>query len=177
MHDTDAPTTEQPSPEPVFDRLTELGIPFETVTHPPVFTVEEAKRLRGELPGGHCKSLFLRDKKKRTWLVVALEDTPIDLRQLAGQLGANRLSFGSAARLWEMLGVIPGSVTPFALLNDPERAVTPVLDVRMMRETLVHYHPLRNDMTTALSPPDLDRFIRSTGHQRLLLDVAAGSAD
>ena len=96
------------SPQQLFARLAELGIAHRTVEHPPVFTVEEAKALRGNLPGHHIKNLFLRNKKEEMWLVVALEDRTIDLKRLGGTLGAGRLSFGSPERLAKYLGVEPG---------------------------------------------------------------------
>src|SRR5712691_2875375 len=110
-----------------FARLDALGIAHHTYTHPPVFTVAEAKSLRGTLPGGHCKSLFLKDKKAGLWLVVALEECRVDLKALADRLGAPRFSFGSAELLHEALGVRPGSVTPFAAINDTGRRVAVVL--------------------------------------------------
>ena len=110
------------SPDQLFAYLDSLGIKHATVTHPPVFTVEQAKRLRGELPGGHTKNLFLRDKKHAIYMVVALESAEIDLKSLHRQLGANgRFSFGSSDLLREVWGVEPGSVTPFGAINDTRR--------------------------------------------------------
>ena len=106
------------TPEQLFAWLDALGIPHRTYAHPPVFTVAESAALRGSLPGGHCKSLFLKDRKGGLWLVVALEERRIDLKLLADSLGAPRFSFGSPELLREVLGVAPGSVTPFALAND-----------------------------------------------------------
>ena len=108
------------SPEQLIAYLDGLGIPTTTHTHPPVFTVEEAQALRGTLPGGHCKNLFLKDKKGRLWLVVALEDSKVDLKTLDKRIGSARLSFGNGDLLWEVLGVRPGSVTPFAVINDTD---------------------------------------------------------
>src|SRR6185369_11568476 len=115
-------------PQQLFARLATLGIDQRTVEHPPVFTVEEAKALRGNLPGHHIKNLFLRNKKEEMWLVVALEDRAIDLKRLGEVLGAGRLSFGSAERLKRYLGVEPGSVTPLALVNDSGHSVRLALD-------------------------------------------------
>src|SRR3954468_15052790 len=115
-------------PQQLFAKLEALGIAQHTVEHPPVFTVEEAKALRGNLPGHHIKNLFLRNKKEQMWLVVALEDRAIDLKRLGEALGAGRLSFGSPERLQKYLGVEPGSVTPFAVINDTGHQVTLVLD-------------------------------------------------
>ena len=113
------------TPQDLFARLDRLGIAHTTHPHPPLFTVEESKRLRGALPGGHCKNLFLRDKKRNLFLLVALEDRPIDLKSLRHALGAaGNLSFGSPETLMEVLGVAPGAVTPFALINDRDRRAT-----------------------------------------------------
>ncbi len=159
------------TPEELFARLDELGIVTRTVEHPPVFTVEESRRLCGDLPGGHCKCLFLRDKNRSLWLVVALEHRLIDLKELRRELGARKnLSFGSAELLGDVLGVTPGAVTPFALFNDRERRVTVVLDKGMLEVDPLNYHPLTNDRTTAISPADLVKFIQSCGQETVLLD-------
>jgi Ala-tRNA(Pro) deacylase len=160
------------TPENLFARLDALGIAHMTYSHPPVFTVAEAASLRGRLPGGHCKSLFLKDKKGGFWLAVMLEDRRVDLRRLAARLGAPRFSFGGAADLFAILGVIPGSVTPFALVNDTGCRVTPVLDAAMLECDPVNYHPLRNDRTTAIAAADLLRFIAACGHRPQIVDFA-----
>jgi len=157
-------------PQQLFARLDQLGIAHRTVEHPPVFTVEEAKALRGNLPGHHIKNLFLRNKKEEMWLVVALEDRTIDLKRLGEVLGAGRLSFGSADRLKRYLGVEPGSVTPLSLANEEARAVRLVLDRGMADGGPVNAHPLVNTMTTALAPADLLRFFEATGHTPRWLD-------
>ena len=151
-------------------RLDALGIRTRTVTHPPVFTVAEAKALRGTLPGGHCKSLFLKDKRHH-WLVVALEDRRIDLKALRPALGAGNLSFASPERLVAVLGVAPGSVTPLALINATgEASLTVVLDLGMLGHDPLNYHPLANDATTAIAPGDLVRFTRACGFEPLAID-------
>ena len=157
-------------PQQLFARLDKWGIAHRTVEHPPVFTVEEAKALRGNLPGHHIKNLFLRNKKEEMWLVVALEDRTIDLKRLGEVLGAGRLSFGSADRLKRYLGVEPGSVTPLSLVNDEGHAVRLVLDRGMADGGPVNAHPLVNTMTTALAPADLLRFFEATGHTPRWLD-------
>ena len=164
------------SPVQLFQRLNALGIPHRTYTHPPVFTVAEAVALRGQLPGGHCKSLFLKDKKGGLWLVVALEERPVDLKRLGAQLSAPRFSFGNPELLYEVLGVRPGSVTPFALANDRERRVRVVLDRGMLDCDPLNYHPLENDRTTAIAPGDLLRFVEACGHRARLVDLDAGAS-
>ena len=157
-------------PQQLFTRLDQLGIAHRTVEHPPVFTVEEAKALRGNLPGHHIKNLFLRNKKEEMWLVVALEDRAIDLKRLGEVLGAGRLSFGSADRLKRTLGVEPGSVTPLSLVNDRDRVVRLALDRGVADGGPVNAHPLVNTMTTALAAADLLRFFEATGHTPHWLD-------
>jgi Ala-tRNA(Pro) deacylase len=154
----------------LLDRLDDLGIVATTHEHPPVFTVEEAKRHCGHLPGGHCKSLFLKDKKKQLWLVVTLDHRRVDLKALANSLGAARLSFGQPDLLHAALGVSPGSVTPFALINDRETRVSVVLDREMMELELLNFHPLKNDATTALAPDGLLVFITWCGHEPRVVD-------
>jgi len=158
----------------LFARLGELGIEHETVEHPPLYTVEQSRELRGDLPGAHIKNLFLRDKKRRMWLVTVLEDRGIDLKALRGRIGAQgTLSFGSADLLMETLGVVPGAVTPFAVINDKEGKVTMVLDKALLQIDPVNAHPLRNDRTTAVAPADLVRFLEAEKHAPVILDLDA----
>ena len=166
------PTT----PDQLIAHLEALGIRTRTVTHPPVFTVEEAKALRGDLPGAHIKNLFLRNKKGEMWLVVAEESRSIDLKALGERLGAGRLSFGSPERLMTYLGVLPGAVTPFALINDRNGQVKVALDKAILDRDPVNCHPLTNDMTTAITPRDLLAFIESSGHKAMIIDLGNGAA-
>jgi Ala-tRNA(Pro) deacylase len=160
------------SPDDLFQRFDRLGIAYRTHHHPPVFTVAEAAALRGELPGGHCKSLFLKDKKGGLWLAVMLEERRTDLNRLAERLGAPRFSFGNAEVLWDVLGVRPGAVTPFAVVNDAAGRVQVVLDDEMLRQDPLNYHPLDNSMTTAVSAKDLLRFLEDCAHKPRVLNVA-----
>jgi Ala-tRNA(Pro) deacylase len=154
------------SPAELFAYLDRLGIAHKTVTHPAVFTVEEGRELRGAVPGGHTKNLFLRDKKGAPYLVVANEDAAIELKSLHRLLGASgRFSFGSAELLRELLGVEPGSVTPFAAINDTAGRVTIVLDAAMMAASVLNFHPLANTGTTTISREDLLKFLEATGHR------------
>lgn len=172
MPDTQTQTAPA-TPDDLFARFAELGIAVTTHDHAPVFTVEESRHLHDTLPGGHCKSLFLRNKKGQCWLVVCAEDTEIDLKALGARLGAGRFSFGSAERLMQWLGVTPGSVTPFALINDRNAAIRVVLDQRMLRHDLLNYHPLVNTSTTAIARDDLIRFIEAGGHAYEIVDMDA----
>jgi len=166
------------TPDDLFAVLDKLGIAHKTIKHPPVFTVEQAKKLRGELPGGHTKNLFLRDKKYELYLVVALENAAIDLKSLHRRLGATgRFSFGSSDLLREVWGVEPGSVTPFGAINDKEGRVTVVLDADMMRHQTLNFHPLDNTMTTSISRDDLVKFLESTGYIPRIEKVSGPSAE
>ena len=160
------------TPESLFAALAKLGVAVETVEHPAVFTVEESKRLRGELPGAHVKNLFVKDKKGRLFLISALEDTVIDLKKVHELIGGSgRVSFGSADLLMDVLGVTPGSVTPLAAINDTQGRATVVLDARLMEHERINVHPLVNTMTTGLSREGLLRFLQSTGHEPLVVEI------
>lgn len=154
------------TPDELFSVLDALSIPHRTVHHAPLFTVEQSRELRGQIPGGHTKNLFLRDKKGAIYLVVTLEDAAVDLKGLHRRLGASgRFSFGSPELLREVWGVEPGSVSPFGAINDTEHRVTVVLDEAMMQHETINYHPLDNRMTTAIARGDLVKFLRWTGHE------------
>jgi len=144
--------------------LERLDIAHRTIAHAPVFTVSESKGLGEDLPGGHTKNLFLRNKKGRMWLVTCLEDRRIDLKELGERLGAGRFSFASAERLMLYLGVIPGAVTPFAVINDRGGVVDMVLDAGLLEHDPLNFHPLDNAMTTAISAAELLRFLEYAQH-------------
>ncbi len=159
--------------EQLLARLQTLEIDCKTYDHEPVFTVEESEKIKFEMPGAHSKNLFLRNKKGKMWLFSTLGDKTIDLKRLGDALGAGRLSFGSAERLMDNLGVIPGAVTPFATANDRQGAVNMVLDRDFLAYDIVNFHPLDNTKTTALSPQDLLRFLESVDHPPQILDFPA----
>jgi Ala-tRNA(Pro) deacylase len=164
------------APDDLFAYLDRLGIAHKTVTHPAVFTVEEARELRGAVAGGHTKNLFLRDKKGAAFLVVALENAAIELKSLHRLLGASgRFSFGSAELMRELLGVEPGSVTPFAAINDTAGRVMVVLDAAMMAHDVLNFHPLVNTGTTTISRDGLVKFLEATGH-RPRIEAVSGAA-
>lgn len=160
------------SPEALWAYLDGLGIAHTTHRHAPVFTVEEAQRLKGDLPGAHTKNLFLRDKKGTMWLLVARFDQDVDLHVVAPQVGARgRLSFGSAERLMRYLGVVPGSVTPFAVINDHGGAVSVALDAGLGSQDVWNAHPLDNAMTTAVGRDDVLRFLHAAGHPPVWVEL------
>ena len=165
------------SPDELFAYLDNLGIAHRTVTHPPVFTVEEARALRGQVAGGHTKNLFLADKKGVLFLVVAAEDAAIELKSLHRLLGTSgRFSFGSAELLRETLGVEPGAVTPFAAINDQAGRVTVILDAAMMAHQVLNFHPLANTKTTTISREGLLKFLHATGHPPRIEAIAGAPA-
>ncbi|MEE8188398.1 MAG: prolyl-tRNA synthetase associated domain-containing protein [Kiloniellales bacterium] len=168
---SDAAAALPTSPEALLARLEELSIETRTTSHAAVFTVVESKALRGDLPGGHIKNLFLRNKKGAMWLVTCLEDRQIDLKALGAALGAGRFSFGSAERLMTYLGVIPGAVTPFAVINDKGGQVRVVLDQGLLAHDTIYCHPLVNDMTTAIAPDGLIRFLNAEGHEPQIIGL------
>ena len=166
------------SPDDLFAYLDSLGIAHQTVTHAPVFTVEESRGLHSRVPGVHSKNLFLRDKKGTLFLVVASEDAAIELKSLHRALGASgRFSLGSAELLRETLGVEPGSVTPFAAINDKAGRVTVVLDAAMMAHEVLNFHPLTNTGTTTISRQGLVKFLEATGHPPRIELVSAAEAN
>ena len=154
------------TPQQLLDHLAALGIAADTVEHEPVFTVAESRPVKARIPGAHSKNLFVKDKKGRLFLITARDETPIDLKRAHEAIGASgRLSFGSAEQLREVLGIEPGSVTPFAVINDRAGRVTVILDANLMEHERVNFHPLVNSMTTGVSREDLLRFLRATGHE------------
>jgi Ala-tRNA(Pro) deacylase len=158
------------TPTDLFALLDRLGIAYCTVTHAPLFTVEQSQALRGIIPGGHTKNLFLKDKKDALFLVVALEDATIELRGLHRRLGAaGRFSFGSADLL--------RAVTPFAAMNDVDGRVSVVLDAAMMAHETLNYHPLDNTMTTSIGRDDLVAFLKATGHVPRIEALTEGPAE
>jgi Ala-tRNA(Pro) deacylase len=165
------PTT----PTDLFNLLAQLGISYELHRHEPIFTVQEGLHLKATIPGLHCRNLFLKDKKDRMFLVVAANDTRVDMKRLEPVLGSARLSFGSPERLWTYLGITPGSVCPFVVVNDPEHKVEIVLDDFMMKADIVCYHPLDNSMSICLTPADLLKFFAHTGHAAKILDLSAAA--
>ena len=165
------------SPDELFAFLDRLGIAHKTVAHPPLFTVEQSQVLRGTIPGGHTKNLFVKDKKDKVFLLVAQEDAAIELKSMHRLLGASgRFSFGSADLMRELLGVEPGSVTPFGAINDTASKVNVVLDAAMMKHAILNYHPLVNTMTTSIGSADLLKFLKATGHEPRIETLSAEPA-
>lgn len=165
------------SPDDLLAYLADLGVETETVDHPPLFTVEDSRVLRGEIPGGHTKNLFVKDKKGRLFLLVVEEDAVVDLKRAHETIGAQgRVSFGSAELLEEVWGVRPGAVTPFGAINDKAGRVSVVLDEAMMGHERLNFHPLVNTRTTGLKSADLIKFLRATGHEPLVVALSQDQA-
>jgi Ala-tRNA(Pro) deacylase len=146
------------------------GIAHQTLDHPAVFRVEDGLEIKAALPGGHTKNLFLKDAKGQLWLISALGETRIDLKRAPDALGSGRLSFGAEALMLETLGVTPGSVTAFGLINDVDRRVRFVLDAALAKADPVNFHPLTNTATTAVSQSDFRRFLAALGVTPLIVD-------
>lgn len=157
------------SREELFALLDRLGVKHSTVEHEPVFTVEESDKVDVKIPGAHTKNLFLKDRKGGVWLVSAHSESKIDLNALAKLLGVQRFSFGAADLMRDHLGVTPGSVTAFALINDKLNRVSFVLDHALMQHDAVNFHPLSNDATTTVSPAGLSAFLNETGHRPIFV--------
>ena len=155
--------------------LESLKIDSETVDHPAIFTVEEGRDLKSSMPGGHSKNLFVKDKKGALYLATGWSDTKVDLVGLGKALGAKgRLSFGKPDLMSQTLGVIPGAVTPFTLINESAKALTTmILDAKLMSFDRVWFHPLENTASTAISPDGLLKFIRHCGFEPKIIDLAA----
>lgn len=149
----------------LFEKLDEMGIVTRTVEHPPLFTVAESAQVEKQLHGGHTKNLFLKDAKGNLYLVVALANSEVDLKTLPKTINSHRLSFGRAELLMEVLGVPPGSVTAFSVINDREHRVNVVIDAALLQHDTINCHPLENTATTNIARDDLLKFIRATGHE------------
>ncbi|MDR6819371.1 Ala-tRNA(Pro) deacylase [Neorhizobium sp. 2083] len=164
--------TQPKTAEDLFRFLDSLNISHSTKTHPPVFTVAESESLRDEIPGGHTKNLFVKDKKDQYFVLTVEERATVDLKTVHKVIGASsRVSFGRAEMLLDYLGVVPGSVTVFGAFNDTGRNVTFILDEDLMKHDIINGHPLSNDATTSIGRDDLIRFLEATGHTPLVLKV------
>ena len=159
-------------PQALFALLDQAGIAHQTLWHEPVFRVGEGAEIKAQLAGGHTKNLFLKDARDRLWLISALGETTIDLKGLPARIGSARLSFGSPALLAEALGVEPGSVTPFALINDDAHRVTLILDAALLRTDPVNFHPLTNTATTQVSKEGFLRFLETIEVEPLVVDFS-----
>ncbi|WP_219893161.1 prolyl-tRNA synthetase associated domain-containing protein [Aquisediminimonas profunda] len=159
--------------ESLLAKLNELAITWRMQDHDAVFTVEESTALHELIPGAHTKNLFLKDAGGQFWLVTAPHDARVDLKALPSRVGSKKLSFGKADDMERLLGVMPGSVTPLAAMNDAEGAVRVVLDARLADQDWVNVHPLRNTATLGLSGPDLIKFLSAVGHEVSIVEVPA----
>lgn len=145
--------------EELLNVLTQIGISYTNHEHPAVYTVEEADKHHEGIEGVHSKNLFFRDRKKNLVLVVTLSDKPIKIKDVGNKIGHKGLSFGKPDLLTEVLGVIPGAVTPFSVINDRENRVKVILDEEMMAHDLLNFHPIVNTATTTIQSQDLIKFM------------------
>jgi len=160
------------TPEKLLEALNDLGLNTSTLQHDAVFRVGEGDEIKAALPGAHTKNLFLKDDKGQLWLISAEQKTQINLKTLPKVIGSGRLSFGSEERLYNALGVRPGSVTSLGLINDPDHKVRFILDKALADADIVNFHPLTNTATTALSQADFRSFIESLGRKLVVIDFA-----
>ena len=163
------------SSDAIIERLDNWGIAYTRTDHVPLRTVEESKKVQGqflssEQGGGHIKNLYLRDNKKRNVLLVAEQDRKIDLKTLNSKLGTGRLSFGSAERLMENLGVRPGAVTPLSMINGVETGVQLFIDSGLKSCRQIYVHPLVNDRTLGISVEGVQRFFEKIEVQPVWVD-------
>jgi Ala-tRNA(Pro) deacylase len=145
--------------EELLNVLNQIGIEYTNHEHPAVYTVEEADLHHEGIEGAHSKNLFFKDKKKNLFLIVTLSDKPIRIKEVAQKIGAKNMSFAKPDLLAEVLGIIPGAVTPFAVINDQNHAVKVILDEEMMENQRLNFHPLVNTATTTISAKDLIKFM------------------
>lgn len=178
MSDTNDSLPPMPtSPEQLLAVLDGLGIEYSFHQHRAVFTVAESDEVDAQIPGTHCRNLFLRDDKKNNFLVVLQNATQVDVKKLPALIESKKLSFGSADRLWDLLGVRPGSVCPYSIINDKGNQVKICLDKSMMETDIVNYHPLLNTMTIGVKSADLIRFIENCGHVAHIVDFGPAAPD
>lgn len=176
----EGPLTRQPegplTRQALFAELDAMGIKTQTLEHPPLYTVAESAEVEKQLPGGHTKNLFLKDAKGNLFLVVARTSSQVDLKTLPKTINSHRLSFGKAELLMEVLGVPPGSVTAFSVINDRDKRVTVIIDAALMDCETINCHPLQNTATTNIARDDLMRFIRATGHEPSIAHLNSAEA-
>jgi Ala-tRNA(Pro) deacylase len=163
-------TTPPAAPADLYAFLDAHGVEHRTLEHEAVFRVDEGHEIKAALPGGHTKNLFLKDAKGQIWMICALGETRIDLKRLPDTIGSARLSFGSAELMQEVLGVTPGSVTLFALINDQARRVKLVLDAALLQLEPINFHPLTNTATTAISQAGLRAFLDALDRRPQVVD-------
>ena len=155
----------------LFAYFAKLGIKTTTFEHEPLFTVEQADKIAHSIPGGHIKNLFLKDDNKQLWLLVAEDHAKIELKKVGQVLEARKLRFADADLLWQSLGVKPGSVTPFALINDPDHKVKVVVDSTLLNFEILNAHPLENTATTSIVLADFKKFLEATGHEVKVINL------
>ena len=165
------------SPERFLEILERMGLTYTLHHHRAVFSVSESSDIDAEIPGAHTRNLFLRDKKENMFLLTLMAHTKIDLNLLPSLLGSGRLSFGSPDRLKKYLGITPGSVTPFAVVNNEKHAVKLILDKEMMEKDIVNFHPLINTMTVGLTPDALLKFLANIGCPFQIMDLAPATKE
>lgn len=165
------------SPDALMQQLKAMKIAYDLHHHEAVYTVAESEKISRTIQACHTRNMFLRTKKKKNYLVTLPDETPIDLKKLGDVLGAGRFSFGSPERLFETLGVYPGSVTPLSVVNAAPQSIEIILEKEMMESDVVAYHPLQNTMTLTMAPHDLVKFMQSYGHEPRIVDLSLAAPE
>ena len=160
------------SPDELFAYLDSLGIAHSTTWHEAMFTVEQSSALKADMPGAHTKNLFLKDADGLLVLIAAEAHNQLKLNQLHRKIGTRRLSFGAPELMTEVLGVTPGSVTAFSLMNDRPARVRFLVDSVLAAADIVNFHPMTNTGTTAISQADFRKFVEATGHSFEIVDFS-----
>lgn len=158
--------------EDLFLKLDQLGISYKNFEHEPCFTVEESNQVCAHIKGAHSKNLFLKTKKKEFYLVSILEHKRLDIKEFAQSIDVKKLSFANDDYLMELLGVKPGSVTPYGLINDHERKINYYIDEDFLKAEFINFHPLQNDMTLQVTPKDFQKFMEDLGVQFQVISIS-----
>lgn len=157
--------------EELFALFSALNIAHTNHFHEPAFTVADSMHLHEDIPGGHGKSLFLKNKKNEYFLIVMYYDYKVNMKGLSQLLGKGALSFASPERLKVILDLEPGHVTPFAVFQDTQQQVGVYLDKKLLDYEVVNFHPLRNDITTTIKTDDLLRFLKHVHHEAQIIEL------
>jgi Ala-tRNA(Pro) deacylase len=145
--------------------LDELGIAYEYHEHPAAPTIELARVYWKDIEATHCKNLFFRNHKgNRHYLVIIEHSRDLLIRDLEQRLKQGKLSFASDERMQKYLGLSPGSVSPFGLINDAGRHVHLFLDENLRNSTKISFHPCINTASLVISYPDFEKFLSYTGN-------------
>jgi Ala-tRNA(Pro) deacylase len=149
----------------IYEILTSLGIVYKKYQHTAVFTVAEAEKVDAEIEGGKTKNLLLRNgNKQKYYLVIVEASRRVDMKMLSAKLGEKRLSFASPDELFAKLGLTPGSVSPFGLLNNDDNDVIVIVDKDLLEYEQLGFHPNKNTESLVISIESFQKFLVWTGN-------------